>query len=109
MPWQKGFDKGLKSGFKDKNNFQLFFEYLDAGRIKDRDNEAFLNFLKQKYQSINIDFIITESTAASTMIFNSPDFLAISKKLYINASLDFSLQKNQTSPYLNFSIKPDFQ
>ena len=58
MPWQIEIEKGFEYYFKKMlSKPNLFYEYMDAGRFKSRNQiDIFKDYLKEKYKGHQIDY-----------------------------------------------------
>lgn len=68
LPWTESFVKGVKNYINDEKNYKIDFyqEYLEKIRLNYNFDEIFwINYLKNKYKTIQIDAVIVESTIAT--------------------------------------------
>lgn len=84
MPWQRTFLTGFKQFFEHQDT-ELYIEQLDSGRFAEEDYiVAFREMIKQKYQNVKLDLIVTESTPASTLVNRLGPFQSQAVRLYVN-------------------------
>ncbi len=83
MPWQRTFLNGFKQFFEHQDT-ELYIEQLDKARLQGNYTEIFQEMLRQKYQSIKLDLIITESTPASVLVSGLKQFQPQALRLYVN-------------------------
>lgn len=84
MPWQRTFLNGFKQFFEHQDT-ELYIEQLDTARFQELDYaETFQQMIRQKYQHIKLDLIITESTPASTLVSRLDQFQPQALRLYVN-------------------------
>ncbi|MDY6992007.1 MAG: ATP-binding protein [Pseudomonadota bacterium] len=84
MPWQYTFLAGFKQ-FMSQYKVELYIEQLDVARFHETTYlSAFRKMIKEKYKSIQIDIIVTESTPASKLIGELIAFQPQALRLYVN-------------------------
>jgi len=84
MPWQRTFLNGFKQFFEHQDT-ELYIEQLDTARFHELDYaETFQKMIRQKYQHIKLDLIITESTPAATLVSCLDQFQPQALRLYVN-------------------------
>lgn len=87
IPWQHAFVTGFKQFFEPhQNTNSLYIEQLDVARFRNFNQHAnaFQEMLKQKYQEIALDFIVTESVPAFTLLNSMPQFQPQALRLYVD-------------------------
>jgi two-component system cell cycle response regulator len=87
LPWSVLFEKGLRAGLKDnKNNFQLYFEYLDSGRFPNKSQQQVMfDYLQNKYRDSKINAIVAEGIPAFQFLSTQTDLLPDARRIYITS------------------------
>lgn len=94
MPWQYTFLAGFKQ-FMSQYKVELYIEQLDVARFHETTYlNTFRKMLKEKYNSIQIDIIVTESTPAFKLISELTAFQPQAVRLYVNDSKSTQLIAN---------------
>jgi len=84
MPWQHTFLAGFKQSI-NQYKVELYIEQLDVARFHETSYlNTFRKMIKEKYKSIQIDIIVTESTPASKLIGELIAFQPQALRLYVN-------------------------
>ncbi len=85
MPWNLGFEKGIKEGMKKwPGKVQMYHEFLDASRFPISENPAFLQSIRNRYGGEGIDYVVALSEAASFFVDRHPDFIPGAKYISIH-------------------------
>ncbi|GAB6040291.1 ATP-binding protein [Endothiovibrio diazotrophicus] len=98
MPWQIAFEQGLRDELRHQPRpFELYAEYLDAGRFPERpQQEALVRFLREKYRDIPVDAVIAESGAATTLLGEHPALLPDSRRILLRSGDDAPTEPHDT-------------
>ena len=86
MPWQERFREGLTSRLINYHgSLELFEEYMDSARFPTPEQaNAFYLHLISKYENRKLDILITESGAASSLIYKNPELFPGAIRMYVN-------------------------
>ena len=89
MPWQREIEEGFRKSVNEKGlKSDLFYEYMDAGRFKNKNHiEMFKKYLSEKYVDHKIDYVIYESLAATKLFKLYPELFKHSRKIIVNPAL----------------------
>lgn len=85
MPVQHAFDAGLQAGLREAGRrYDLFVEYLDAGRFDARSQRDLILFtLRQKFKAKKFDVIVAESAPAVQLLVDNPDLFPGARRIYV--------------------------
>lgn len=84
MPWQRTFLTGFKQFFEHQDA-ELYIEQLDSARFQEMDYiAAFGEMIRQKYQHISLDLIVTESESAAALVNRLEPFQPQALRLHVN-------------------------
>jgi len=72
--WVDNINHGFLSVMKDDTDYNLYIEYMDTKRNSyERQYYTFLNYLKEKYQNIDIDLIVSFDDNALRFLLSQRD------------------------------------
>lgn len=74
MPWQQEVERGFQQQIKSaRTKPNLYFEYMDAGRAKSKNQAAiFRDYILKKYSNYSISRVVFESAPAARLFGSSP-------------------------------------
>ena len=110
MPWQVAFETGLKRGLSQSGlKLKVFAEYLDAGRFsKKEQQEAFANYLKEKYANQKIDFVIAESIPATSFLSRHNTLATGAKRLFVQVGAASKAQNPEDANEQHIILEQDY-
>ena len=109
LPWQKGFDQGIRQGAsKSGNVLRVYMEYLDAARFP-LDSKYFADYLTSKYRGIDIDYLITESGPAAEFLEENSWLFSKAPRLFVNIEEKIALRNMRQLKDEAISLSEDYQ
>lgn len=93
MPWQVQVERGLRRGLEKAGiPFELYVEYLDAGRFPDdRYKDLLGRFLVEKYGKMPMDALVAESFPAASFLAERSSLLPNAERIFV-----YSWRKGKT-------------
>lgn len=100
LPWEIELEKGFKlqyEGMSAKPN--LFYEYMDAGRFRSRDQlQAFRVYLQEKYSGYPLNTVVFEGPPAARLLMSSSGLFKNSRKYILNPGpLEAGISSNEST------------
>ncbi len=92
LPWQAGLRRGLQDALDQMPEEQrpdVYEERIDAGRVQNAvSDDALYRYLKEKYDRIALDSVITEGQRAADFLLHHPDLFPKTQRNAVNLVRD---------------------
>lgn len=85
LPWQQGVRQGLKAKLPTLPPVALYEERLDTSRLGTAIHDAaWVEYLRQKYRSVDFQAVISESEYAALFLRRHPELFAQAERYIVN-------------------------